>query len=660
MSDANRAVTKEDIFNIQSITDPKWSPDGKGIIFVKTHMEKDKDKYISNLFYYDNTSEQVNQWTYGEQKDIQPQWSPKGDYLAFLSTRNKASQLFVLPLAGGEAKQITTCPNGVSDFEWSPDGNRIAFQGALKPDESFDKKTDEEENTNETKPEVKVINRMKYKGDGAGILSEEYEQIGIIDLKREEIETITKPGHDYGLLAWSPEGKCLMYTADEAENKDFSFDSDLVLYDLESKTSTIIETDKGFVSDGAWSPDGRKFAFVFHGQVYKNASHPDILVFDKESEETLNATKDLDFPVGDYMSGDIIQGARMPGVQWVNEETFYFPVSEYGNVVLYEGNDSGNIKQILDGQQHIYGFDVSSGKVAATVATSTEPGELYVFDVSQKEKQKLTDYHDAWLSHVEISEPEEFVYRSVDSWDVHGWIMKPIEFDETERYPLIYQVHGGPHAMYGNTFFHEMQWLASQGYMVAYINPRGSHSYHQEFVDAVRGDYGGNDYVDVMNGLDHLLEKYEFIDEQRLGLTGGSYGGFMTNWIVGHTDRFKAAVTQRSISNWISFYGVSDIGYYFSEWQIKADLRNIKKLWEHSPLAYVDEIETPLLIIHSEQDLRCPIEQAEQLFIALKRQEKDTEFVRIPEADHNLSRTGKPSLRLERLQHLLRWFEEKL
>jgi dipeptidyl aminopeptidase/acylaminoacyl peptidase len=277
------------------------------------------------------------------------------------------------------------------------------------------------------------------------------------------------------------------------------------------------------------------------------------------------------------------------------------------------------------------------------------------------EQRQLTNVNEEFLKEVELSKAEPISWKAPDGWELHGWIMKPIGFEEGNKYPLVLEIHGGPHAMYANTYFHEFQMLAASGFVVLFTNPRGSHGYGQEFVNAVRGDYGGKDYLDIMSAVDYVLETFDFIDENRMGVTGGSYGGFMTNWIVGHTNRFKAAVTQRSISNWLSFYGVSDIGYFFSEWEVEGDLiDNAEKLWNHSPLKYVKNINTPLLILHGERDFRCPIEQAEQLYVALKRQKKPTKFVRFPEANHELSRSGNPKLRVDRLNYIKDWFVEHL
>src|SRR5699024_5883074 len=284
-----------------------------------------------------------------------------------------------------------------------------------------------------------------------------------------------------------------------------------------------------------------------------------------------------------------------------------------------------------------------------------DPGNFYRLD--KHGLKQLTDANREFLDKVTLNEPEEKAITAEDGWHIQGWLLRPYGFQDRKKYPMILEIHGGPHVMYGQTFFHEMQLLAAKGYVVLYTNPRGNHGYGQTFVNACGFENGGKDYSDLMCAVDQVLENYSFIDEKRLGVTGGSYGGFMTNWIVGHTNRFKAAVTQRSISNWLSFYGVSDIGYFFTKWEHGYNLLDDpKKLWEFSPLKYTENIETPLLILHGELDFRCPVEQGEQLFITLKHLRKEVEFVRFPGANHELSRSGHPEMRIERLNHILRWF----
>ena len=276
--------------------------------------------------------------------------------------------------------------------------------------------------------------------------------------------------------------------------------------------------------------------------------------------------------------------------------------------------------------------------------------------------EQLTQLNQSFLEKVNLAEVEELTFASDDDGvSVQGWLMKPAGFNPNEKYPLILEIHGGPHMMYGNTFFHEMQVLAAEGYAVLYMNPRGSYGYGQTFVDGCREDYGGQDYRDLMQGVDYVVDTFEFIDEANLGVTGGSYGGFMTNWIVGHTDRFQAAVTQRSISNWLSFYGVSDIGYFFNTWEHELDLlEDSAALWDISPLKYTANVTTPLLIMHGEEDQRCPIEQGEQFYVALKHREKEVAFLRFPYAGHELSRSGAPVMRMERLKYMVDWFKEYL
>ncbi|AJD90688.1 hypothetical protein JMA_13710 [Jeotgalibacillus malaysiensis] len=653
-----RKITAEDLYKIESLTDPRWSPDGKHILFVKTHINEDHT-YASNLFLYDQESEELNQWTYGDKRVSAPRWSPDGKKVAFVSNRSGKNQLYVLPVSGGEARQVTDIDNGAGNPVWSPCSGKLAFTVSLEPEDALNEEKKKEDDEKKLKPFV--TDSMKYKADGAGLLDDKKQQIAIIDLKTEELRQLTKGKDSYTPFAWSPDGKYLAYATDaDAKDKDFSFNNELYLYNLEDDSKEHIQTAEGYVGFAAWSPEGDQLAFTASGRTYENATHSELWVWEQNAGTATCLTEGIDAPVGDYAIGDIQQGASIQGAVWADNNSLYFVITDQGNVNLYYASTEGEVYPAYEGDHHVYGFDVhgESQKIAAAISTTKNPGDLHVIHVPTGEAKQVTNVNRQLLDEVEVVAPEAVSYESTDGYTVHGWFMKPSGYQEGEKAPMILNIHGGPHAMYANTFFHEMQLLASQGYAVLYTNPRGSHGYGQTFVNAVRGDYGGGDYRDLMAAVDGALEQFDFIDRDRLGVTGGSYGGFMTNWITGHTDRFKAAVTQRCISNWISFYGVSDIGYYFSEWQIQADLGDIDTLWKHSPLAYADQIKTPLLILHSENDYRCPIEQAEQLYIALKRKEKKTRLVRFPESDHNLSRTGKPELRLERLNHLTGWMDE--
>ena len=314
--------------------------------------------------------------------------------------------------------------------------------------------------------------------------------------------------------------------------------------------------------------------------------------------------------------------------------------------------------RIVAGERALNGFSASAdGRVLAFAANSpVTPAEVFTCRADGADERRLTDLNRAWTDTVALSAPERYRFTRA-GFELDVWVMRPAGFVAGRRYPTLLTIHGGPHAQYGHNFFDEFQVYAGAGYAVVYTNPRGSQGYGEAFAQAVIGDWGGGDYADVMAALDEALARHPFIDPERLGVLGGSYGGFLTSWTVGHTRRFKAACSERAVNCQYTMFGTSDIGASFNVAELGGPMpwEDMARYIERSPLTYAKDIVTPLLIIHSEEDLRCPIEQGEQLFVALKKLRRQVRFIRFPGENHEMSRSGKPRHRLERFRHILEW-----
>ncbi len=653
-------VEIKDIFEIKSVSTPTVLPDGEGATYSVTYLDEESNDYVTNLFKFDG--KESTQISYSKERISNVVHPPNGGRSLFIAKgAHGKPQIFLIGLNGGEREQLTREKDGVNSALFSKDGGKIYYHVSSEPlteDALNDQEKAGEQDDKEKFPEPVIIDRMKYKSDSVGLLKEKYQSVKSVDLETKEGITLFSGKENYTLHAGAGEDM-IIFSSDESVDRDLNFSEKLFIKKGSGNSEEIVKGE-GYVIKADVSPDDRYLLMTHIGREFENATHAQIILHDLEKGSSVSLTEELDKPVGDYVAGDTQQSVEMNPTVWISNTDFLFLVSEYGSVNLYAGNVNGGIRPLFQGAHHIYGMDACKDYAYLTISTPAHPGELYQFDLKNEELKPVTAVNAKYAGEKNLVVPEPVEYKSFDDTTVHGWLMKPADYEAGGKYPMVTNIHGGPHAFYANTYFHEMQVLAAKGYAVLYVNPRGSHSYSQQFVDAVRGDYGNGDYKDIMAGVDYVTEKYGWIDTDNLGVTGGSYGGFMTNWIVGHTDKFKAAVTQRSISNWVSFRGVSDIGYYFSDWQIKADFNDIETMWHHSPIKYVDKMDTPLLILHSEQDYRCPVEQGEQLFIALKYKKKETRFVRFPSADHNLSRTGRPSLRIERLEHLTSWFDEHL
>ena len=648
------------IFPMAPVSDPQVSPDGTRVLFTHSTVNMEEDKYDTHVWLLPLREKRPRQFTHGANNESSPRWSPDGRQILFLSNRpaegekadekkKKKSQVWVIPADGGEARQITTVEEGAQSPSWSPDGKSILFLSKVFKGE---KATDESD--------VKTIRRMKYKADGKGFSVGMYVHLFTVPAKGGKVKQLTDGEYDVEEAEWSPDGKEMAFVANMGEDADKSFYRDVYSIPAKGGEPELLLKGFGRVGSLGWSPCGKHIAFV--GRRIEDPSlvwHKNNLlwVMPAEGGEPRCLTVGFDRTI-----------SMEQGVEWSpDSKHLYVRFPHQGCAHIYRVSVEGDVEQVTEGKMNVGSFSIDdSGEVFAFNASdAVTPSELWVKD--EEGAKKRTDMNKDLLKKLRLSEPEEFWFTASDGVEVQGWIVKPQGFQEGVKYPTLIEIHGGPRSAYGfnlGAAEHEFQALADHGYVVVYTNPRASIGYGEQFAGLISGHWGERDYEDIMEATDYVIENYPYVDPERVGVLGGSYGGFMTNWIVGHTDRYRAAVTQRSISNWYSFHGTSDIGWMTLPTH---ELINGKDPWddlelcmEKSPITYVKNVKTPLLIIHSEADYRCPMEQDEQLFIALKKLGKTTEFVRFPDEPHGLSRTGKPKHRVERLQHIVRWFDRYL
>lgn len=660
-----RLITPEDLYRMHWVNDPVVSPASGAIAYVHKSVSEKFDGYRSHIRLLPPNGDQDVPFTSGE-ADTAPAWSPDGSELAFLRKKGDKPQVWIMPANGGEARPVTDMKHGVSAFRWSPDSARLLVRSEVEAAEPTESQESDKDGNNKL-PEEKIINRIKYKADGAGLWNERRHHLYLVNPATEESKQITEGDFDVYAFAWSPDGARIAYSSSLATEQfpdpDLRLTGDVFVMDLAS--GSVTELTDGTLSIGsiAFTPDGQYMLMLASDLSCGFATLTKIHLVPLSGGESRVLFTDMDIQLGHAAVSDMRAGAGTPPLFSKDGQSVYIQLSQDGGVHIGRfALDGSSYELVVSGEREVYQFALTSEEnVVFAAADPLQPGDLFSFSIAKNEEKRLTNCNEELWNELTLSTPESFTFRTSDGWPIQGWIMKPAGFTEGAKVPAVLEIHGGPQAMYGHTFMHEFQLLTAAGYAVFYTNPRGGHGYGQVHVNTVRGDYGGRDYQDLMEAVDYVLNTYTYVDASRLGVTGGSYGGFMTNWIVGHTDRFQAAVTQRSISNWISFYGVSDIGYTFTQDQIWGNpWDDLEKLWKHSPLAYVKDVNTPLLILHGEQDLRCPIEQGEQLFIALKRLGRETQLIRFPGADHNLSRSGHPHLRVKRLSHIVRWFVEHI
>lgn len=659
-----RLLTAEDLYDLKLVTDPQISPDGAQVVFGLIRVDRKTEKKHTNLWLAaSDGSTPPRQITFGDHTDSYARWSPDGQTIAFLSNRKdeKQMQIYLLPLGGGEARPLTDLKGSFSGFAWSPDGSQLVTQFRKKDAAALEREQDEQKK--KLGVVVRHITTLDYKFDGAGYLPDEKWHVWTIDADSGEATQLTDGDYAETGPIWSADGQTIYFVSNRDERADVNWDVvEIYRVPAAGGEMALVPSQPGRKYQLAASPDGKWLAFMGReqeGHWYQNANLY-VMPVDGGEVRPLSVGTDLHLALASLT--DTGSGSPEPGPVWAADSSQVFVLAtEKGNQPLLAFPLDGNgYRRIIDAPGIIgtFSLDAANERVAYLWGEMLLPGQVRVRDFASATVQELTHFNKELLGEIDWGEIEEVAFKGPDDNDLQGWILKPPGFDPDKTYPSILEIHGGPQTQYARALMHEFHFLAAHGYVVYWSNPRGSQGYGQDFAGAIYNQWGTVDYADVMAWADYA-EQLPYIDSERMGVTGGSYGGYMTTFIIGKTDRFKAAVGQRVVSNLISFYGASDLHHGTEELMGPGDgpWGDLENYWQMSPMAYIGNATTPTMIIHSEQDLRCPQEQGEQVFTALRRRGIDTEFILFPEESHGLSRIGRTDRRIQRLSHMLRWFE---
>jgi len=649
-------ITATDLFMLRFVDGVTIAPDGSRVAWTVTHADGEANRNRRGIWVASVEGGDARQVTRGEKKDMSPAWSPDGTKIAFASDRGKTNQIFILDLAhGGEATQLTTDDaHAASAPIWSPDGATIAYLCAVpsvpEPVHTVEYRDDTD------KP--KIITRAKYKYDGAGYFDHTRTQLFVISTAGGERRQLTAGTMGVGQIAWSPDGTRIAFASNRAEDEDRDSRVDIWTVDVASGALTRITPHDGQYGSPVWSPDGRALAFVGHTSPTKGSANERLWTA-PVSGGTPTQVTDFDRSIGAGVLSDTGANDRVRPA-WVGDDLSFLAALDGTAQVWHVPASGGTPTQITAGAHAIAGWDVSpdGSLLAFGASTSTSPGELFCQRLASGSPRALTTLNAA-LTDVDLAGREEFWLPAGDGTGerIQGWIVKPPDFDPAAKYPLILEIHGGPAATYGVGWFHEFQYFAAQGYVVVYTNPRGSQGYGEEFCTSIYQDWGTKPLMDVLAAVDHVIEQ-GYIDTDRLYATGGSYGGYLTNWVVTHSDRFRAAATQRAGSDMGAFILTTDEGTLWGADYFGGMPWEEPEIYaQNSPITHIAHCRTPLLIEHEEADHRSPLFLAEQMYNALHKLGVETELILYPKESHGMSRDGGPLHRVDRLQRIVGWFE---
>lgn len=666
-----RLITPEDLLRFVYVSDPSIAPDGSQILFTRKHYG-DKYKEITNLWIVPTSGGEPRQFTSGE-KDGHGRWSPDGSRIAFISGREKHHpNIFVLSAAGGEATQLTHFPEGkIGSFKWSPDGSQLAVLfRETEPEWTSTAKKAREDDGRSIPP--RVIDEVYYRLDGDGYFGANRYALYVVDAKSgEHRKVFDRDTTNHITYSWSPDSAELVLSANTTPDGVLhSWKVDLFRVNAKSgKARKLTDVPAGVKSSVAWSPDGEWIAFAGRdGKETWGARNTHLHVHNLRTGENRNLTSETDYCLVAATLSDSAEVVFEANIKWAPDskrvlagfgwhgETHVASIPIDGGKPFFHthGRKTVGFGNVSEDGRHF----------AAIVADPLKLPEVHVGRFSDSSKPAvltpLTSFNQALLGELSLAEPTAHWIDNGHGGRVQTWVLKHPSLKRGKKYPAVLQIHGGPHSQYGESFFHEFQVLAAAGYIVVYSNPRGSKGYGEQHCDAIRGKWGAADWEDIQ-AVTAFMKKLPDVNHRRMGVMGGSYGGYMTNWVIGHTRDFAAAITDRCVSNLVSMVGSSDLPLVPGEYWDGNSWDNTEDIWEQSPLKHLGNATAPTLVIHSDGDLRCNVEQGEQVFTALKLRGIPTRFVRYPSTtSHGLSRSGPPDLRIHRLNQILDWWKKYL
>ena len=639
-----------DLIRFILVADPQIVPDGSAIYYRRSWFDAEADEIRGAIRRVDaNNGERA--FTTGT-NDRLPRVAPDGSAVAYVGDRDGKARLLLLRLDGGEAEPLAEPYARIVALAWSPDARRVAFVATAPHDPARARAFHDERSG------ARHIRMLPFKSDQDGLLDGTRKHLYVCDLVEGWTRRLTDGDFDVANPCWSPDGTRIAFSARVEASETQTAIADICTIDVTGGVFTRLTEGTGPMALPAYSHDGRELAFFghHHGDDGGGRFDYELLVMPSGGGATRSLSAGLGRMVGDAIAGDLRGGASAPPVWSVDDREILTQVCDEGTTTIRAfARDGSGTRVVAGGERHIFGFTLANnGALALAYSTPTVPNEIALIEPYGAERT-LTNSN-PWLADKHVVAPKRYRPRADDGTQLDAWLLLPPQTHE-KALPLVLEVHGGPHSAYGYTFFLEFQILASAGIAVAYGNPRGSQSYGHHYADAILADWGGLDVADVLRILDGALEQGTF-DTKRIGVAGGSYGGFMTSWLLGHSDRFAAGVSMRAVNDFVSEIGASDIGW-FLERELKTSYADDagRAMFEGSPMRAAAGIDAPLLVEHSERDYRCPIDQGEQLFTALRRLGKtNVEFVRFTDTGHEMSRAGKPRSRVLRLRAIAQWF----